>query len=74
MAKIDITELFPYLNNGFVAMDGDGVWYWYKKRPHPCKSRDGWQPVDDSEFQRLSAAFNLSTDLHWSQTLQRVTK
>lgn len=74
MAKINITKLFPYLNRGFVAMDGDGTWFWYAKRPRLAPARDVWQPVDDSEFQRLSAAFNISTDIDWSQTLQRVTQ
>ena len=33
MAQIKIQDLFPLLKPGFVAMDSDGTWTWYRLKP-----------------------------------------
>lgn len=31
--QITIDELMPFLKKGWVAMDEDGTWLWYEKKP-----------------------------------------
>ncbi len=33
MNQITIYELLPLLRPGFVAMDKDGTWYWFRRKP-----------------------------------------
>ena len=35
---IDIKVLLPLLKKGWVAMDEDGTWYWYEKKPQIHRS------------------------------------
>ena len=37
-----IQELLPHLKKGWVAMDEDGRWVWYKIKPHPNKDLEIW--------------------------------
>ena len=38
---IDITVLLPLMKKGYVAMDEDGRWFWYKYKP--TKIEDKWR-------------------------------
>lgn len=42
MNQITIYELLPHLKKGWVAMDKDGQWVWYKIKPHPNKDLGIW--------------------------------
>lgn len=33
MKQITIYDLLPLLRNGWVAMEKNGDWYWYKRKP-----------------------------------------
>ena len=35
MKQLTIYDLLPLLRNGWVAMDSDQEWYWFKCMPHP---------------------------------------
>lgn len=39
MSQIKIQDLLPLMKPGFVAMDEDGSWYWYPKKPVVYKNR-----------------------------------
>ena len=62
---IDITVLLPLLKKGWVAMDKDGAWCWYEKKPKI--HQDLWK--NDSIYIFLSC-FNIKPAENWEESLQ----
>ena len=62
---IDITVLLPLLKKGWVAMNEDGTWYWYEKKPKI--HQDLWK--NDSIYIFLSC-FNIKPAENWEESLQ----
>ena len=61
---IDITVLLPLLKKGWVAMDKDGTWCWYKRKPKI--HQDLWK--NDSLYIFLSC-FNIKPAENWEESL-----
>ena len=61
---IDITVLLPLLKKGWVAMDKDGVWCWYEKKPKI--NQDLW--INSSSCKILSC-FNIKPVENWEDSL-----
>ena len=63
---IDIEVLLPLLKKGWVAMDEDGTWYWYEKKPRiPYVN---WV-VEICLFRTLDG-FNIKPVENWMDSLQ----
>ena len=62
---IDITVLLPLLKKGWVAMDEDGTWYWYEKKPRI--SYVNWV-VEICLFRTLDG-FNIKPAENWEESL-----
>ena len=62
--QIDITVLFPLLKKGWVAMDKDRSWYWYKEKPQI--NLDLWK--NNSSYIFLSC-FNIKPAENWESSL-----
>lgn len=45
MKQITIYDLLPLLKPGYVAMDENGNWWWYKLKPKAYKRCKGWKAV-----------------------------
>ena len=61
---INIKDIIPFMRKGWVAMDKNGVWFWFESKPK-LKKRDGiwsndnyslWQEVYCSVFQDIAPA------------------
>ena len=63
--QIDIKVLLPLLKKGWVAMDKDGAWCWYEKKPKI--HQDLWK--NDSIYIFLSC-FNIKPAENWEESLQ----
>lgn len=63
---IDIEVLKPLMMKGWVAMDEDGDWYWYEKKPHHWGGSWG---VGVCLFRTLSG-FNIKPVENWKNSLQ----
>lgn len=61
---IDIKVLLPLLKKGWVAMDKDGVWCWYEKKPKI--NQDLW--INSSSCKILSC-FNIKPAENWEESL-----
>lgn len=61
---IDITVLLPLLKKGYVAMDRDGDWFWYGRKPH--KDSENW--ISGGSVMELHA-FNLKPAENWETSL-----
>ena len=62
---IDIKVLLPLLKKGWVAMDKDMSWYWYKEKPQI--NLDLWK--NNSSYIFLSC-FNIKPAENWEESLQ----
>ena len=62
---IDIKGLLPLLKKGWVAMDKDGRWFWYKTKPY--KRLEDWG-IESSVIVELYA-FNFKPSENWEDSL-----
>ena len=62
---IEIKVLLPLLMKGWVAMNEDGTWYWYEKKPKI--HQDLW--INGSSCKILSG-FNIKPAENWEESLQ----
>lgn len=40
--KAEIEDISPFIKQGYVAMDANGRWRWYKHKPHTNESKGMW--------------------------------
>ena len=73
--QIKIEELIPFMKKGWVAMNKNGFWYWYEKKP--MLMEDG----RTNQFKwadyyiiscNLSNAFNIIPAKDWTKSLIKV--
>ena len=62
---IDIEVLKPLLRKGWVAMDKDGDWYWYEKKP-----RSPYANLVEVCLFRTLSGFNIKPAKNWEESLQ----
>ena len=58
MEQITIYELLPLFLPGYVAMEKNGIWYWYDHEPVP-DNIGIWMTSPDGDLYELSA-FNIA--------------
>lgn len=71
--QVDIKELIPFMKKGWVAMDKNGKWCWFDKKPFKDDLDDniwichkGWLVSD------LSKVFNIAPAKDWTKSLMKV--
>ena len=62
---IDIKVLLPLLKKGWIAMDEDGAWCWYEKKPKI--HQDLWI---NSLSCKILSCFNIKPAENWEESLQ----
>ena len=69
MKQITIYDLIPLLQDGYVAMDKSGFWYWYEFMPKQERYY-WWGKLDCIKLQRI---FNIAPfDGDWKDSLIKV--
>lgn len=69
MKQIDIKELIPFMRDGWVAMNGNGIWYWFAEKPvleeyiWDCNC---YYIIDISDI------FNIKPAKDWTKSLMKV--
>lgn len=63
---IDIQALLPLLKKGYIAMDADGEWFWYKCKPF--KEISFWDSREGM-FEKVSFPINLKSVDSWKDSL-----
>lgn len=63
---IDIKALLPLLKKGWVAMDKNGDWFWFKNKPYADSQMMCWRADDD--FEEIQC-FNLKPATDWKDSL-----
>lgn len=69
--QITIDELIPLLKKGWVAMDPDGFWIWFSKKPRKHPRFDFWDE-GTADFDFLGSAFNIAVVEDWQKSLRKV--
>ena len=64
---IDIKVLLPLLKKGWVAMDKNGSWHWYKEKPYIEKYYYSWNSGSPVCF---IGGFNIKPAENWMDSLQ----
>lgn len=73
MKQITIYELLPLFLPGYVAMEKNGIWYWYAHKPVP-DNIGIWIQLSDGDLYELGA-FNIATfDGDWKDSLMECGK
>ena len=78
MKKITIDELIPLLKKGWVAMDKDGQWWWFGKKPNGKNKYGRWRfPKSSLSFpHRLYSEklclFDIERVEDWKDSLRKV--
>lgn len=63
---IDIEALLPLLKKGYVAMDKNGSWHWYKEKPYIEKFYFSWNSGSPVSF---IGGFNIKPAEDWRESL-----
>lgn len=64
---INIQDIIPFMKKGWVAMDNDGRWFWYKRKPKKC---DGEWVGDD--VGTIWYEFDIAPADDWTKSLIKV--
>ena len=64
---IDIKVMLPLLKKGWVAMDKNGSWHWYKEKPYIEKYYYSWNSGSPVCF---IGGFNIKPAENWEESLQ----
>lgn len=71
MKQITIYDLLPVLKRGWVSMDKDGQWWWFRKKP-TTYLKLGCHDNKKSEWSRLNC-FNIAPfDGDWKDSLIKI--
>ena len=73
--KHDITEIFPVLSKGWVAMDKHGLWCWYSGKPiirHPDDEEWDCGTMRDYCTEFKGMAFDFKKAKSWKESLLEV--
>ena len=74
---IKIEDLIPLLKEGWVAMDSNGIWLWYDRKPIK-DSLDGmrWLLNEKSDWHGFSEleAFDIAPAEDWTQSLIKIER
>lgn len=71
--QIDIKQLIPYLDKGYVIMDSAERWFWEKYKP--TFTSYGWR-ANNNEYNEevcLSDCFNIKPVENWTESFIKVS-
>lgn len=69
---INIQDIIPFMNDGWVTMDKSGEWVWWEKEP--THTDDMWvKPYSNSsKWRTLSLMFDIAPADDWTKSLIKV--
>lgn len=73
MNQIKIYDLLPRLRPGYVAMEKNGIWYWYDHEPVPDNTGI-WMFLSGGELYELSAFKIEPFEGDWKDSLMKCGK
>lgn len=69
---INIQDIIPFMEKGWVAMDSNGQWCWYDKKPAINKELLQWSTDDDGSYEMLDIPFDIAPADDWTKSLIKV--
>lgn len=73
MKQITIDDLIPLLKKGWVAMDKNGAWCWYRRKPRCFLSDSEWGG-DCGDYHYIGEQYlkTIEPVIDWKQSLRRI--
>lgn len=75
--QLEIFDVLRFLEHGYVAMDKDGIWYWF--REEPIRKTTCWMPyynyldyMSIVEYKNISSKWNIKKFSNWKRSLLKV--
>lgn len=72
---IDIQDIIPFMKDGWVAMDGDGDWWWFPLEPYLSMTYYEWSFMGGDGYKEaihISAMFDIAPADDWTKSLIKV--
>lgn len=67
-------DIAPHINKGYVAMDKDETWLWYKEKPRRFRVYWRIKTGTENEICFLGKLFSIEPVENWTQSLIEVGK
>lgn len=67
-------NIAPFMRKGWVAMDEDKIFWWYKNKPERLKSSWNTEVMTDDDICFLARLFNIEPVDDWTKSLIEVGK
>ena len=69
---IKIEQLIPFMKKGWVAMDANGEWNWFDKKPVKDKNFSQWLPNGNDYYYCSLICFDIPPADDWKKSLIKV--
>ena len=71
---INIQDIIPFLNKGWVAMERLGVWWWFDKKPWCNEDSGEWEQNATSDWHGFCElnAFDIAPADDWTKSSIRI--
>ena len=69
---INIQDIIPFMKKGWVAMDNNGEWCWFDKKPTLEKDFLQWIPDYKGSYHCINNAFDIAPADDWTKSLIKV--
>ena len=70
--QINIQDIIPFMKKGWVAMDENGDWYWYKEKPMFLPLNRIWKTISSSTCKVNIGCFDIAPADDWTKSLIKV--
>lgn len=67
-------NIAPHMKKGYVAMDENNLYYWYRRKPQKLKSYWNLKKITGYDICYLSKLFNIKPVEDWTKSLIEVGK
>ena len=71
---IKIEQLIPFMKKGWVAMDSNGEWFWFDRKPFVGEVL--WNPNEKSDWhgEESLQAFDIAPADDWTKSLIKINQ
>lgn len=67
-------NIAPYMKNGWIAMDKDKIYWWYRRKPRKLKTHWNLKTIKGDDICYLPKLFDIEPVEDWTKSLIEVGK
>lgn len=69
---INIQDIIPFMEDGWVAMDKDGAWCWFEEKPVASVCDGRWVTTNHCISECINTVINIASADDWTKSLIQV--